>query len=127
MSMRVSLHSFPFPIRGIFCIKIPFPMSCSIHISCFYNSVAPHNPCGFLSYFVILHLQTGLCNCILLQSCHLHILKTLLVPKLIPVVLLLLLPTILIFHPLLLFSFPFFPHFPVLKCSFQSSNVFQLP
>ena len=60
----------------------------------------------FLSNFA--SLQTDLCNCLLLLSCHLHtILKTLLVPKLIPVVLYFSLASILIFQPFLLFSFPF--------------------
>ena len=47
----------------------------------------PRNSCDFLSTLVILYnLQTGLSNCLFLLSCHLHILKTLLVPKLIPAI-----------------------------------------
>ena len=97
-----------------FHIKFHFPC-----LATFIYLVAPHNPCGFLSFLVILHhLQTDLCNCLLLLSCHLHILKILLVLlKLIPVILHFLLIAILIFHPLLLFSFPF------LSGSLQSSSL----
>ena len=87
-----------------------FPMSWSIHISCLPYSVAPHNPCGFSAFLEILHhLQTILCNCLLLLSFHLHIIKALLVSKLIPMVLHFSLLSIQIFHPLLLFSFSFLP------------------
>ena len=107
--MRVSLHFFfsHFQYMALFCIKFYFPCLAPFTYR-LYNSVDPQNPCGFLFFLVISHhLQTVLCNCLLLLSCHLHILKTLLVPKLISVVLQLLLLSILIFHPLLLFSFPF--------------------
>ena len=123
--MKVSLHS-SIPICGIFLHQIPF----LIHISCLYHSVAPHNPCSFLSSLLILHyLQTDLCNCLLLLSCHLHILKTLSVPKLIPVVLFFSFSSIPNFHPLLLFSFALLssslPSSSLTFRSFQSSKVFQ--
>ena len=56
-------------------------------ISCF--AIFCLNVCTYefcLSSFLH-HLQTDLCNCLHLLSCHLRILRTLLVPKLIPVVL----------------------------------------
>ena len=94
-----------------FHIKFHFPC-----LATFIYLVAPHNPCGFLSFLVILHhLQTDLCNCLLLLSYNLHILITLLVPKLIPVVLHFLFLSILIFHFILLFNF----FHPVLYCSFN--------
>ena len=76
--------------------------SCLVYISFCSSSQS----LWFLSFLVILHICKHTWNCLLL-SCHLHILKTLLVPKLIPVVLHFLLASILIFYPLLLFSFPF--------------------
>ena len=91
-------------------------MSCSIQISYLYNSVAYRNPCVFLSFLVILHhLQTDLCNCLLLLSFTYT--KNNIGAKLIPVVLHFLLSAILIIHPLLLFLFPF------LSSSFPSSSL----
>ena len=56
--MRVSLHSFLFPIYGIF-FTLNSISHVLLHISCLYHSVAPHNPCGFVSFLIISHrLQT---------------------------------------------------------------------
>ena len=85
-------------------------MSCSTHISCLRYSVAPHSSYGLLFFLVISHhLQTDLCNCLLLLSCHLRIQEILSVSKLISVVPILhfLLPSFQIFRPLPLFSFTF--------------------
>ena len=100
MSMWVSLQSFPFPINDFMFYMI-------LHFPC--HSVTPRNLSGFLSSLVSsYYLQTDLSNCLLLLACHLRILNTLVVPKLIPVVLQFILSSILIFHPLLLFPFPSF-------------------
>ena len=56
-------------------------------------------------WFLIFH--SNFASSVYFLSCHSHILKTLLVTKLIPIIFHFLLPSILIFHPLLLFSFPF--------------------
>ena len=49
-------------------------MSCSIHKFCLCHSVSPHNPYDFLSFLVILHhLQTDLCNCLLLLNISLNL------------------------------------------------------